>query len=183
MTVLADGLERAVVDDDHGEGHGARELVAQTQTTRRRLLGAADDGVGKTLGNNAGNEVGAVVEQDARARVDHRLHVHVVLIPVVVARAEHGHAARAQECDDVVLSGPVVARGHDLGPARRERLEEHRRLGFEVERHADPLALEGSGVGKFFTGCRKQGHPRSDPFDACGAAGGQFSAHACTLHI
>src|SRR5690606_31029096 len=43
VPVLPDGLEQAVVDDDHGERHAPSQFAAQAKATGCRLLGAAEN--------------------------------------------------------------------------------------------------------------------------------------------
>ncbi len=113
----------------------------------------------------------------------------MVLVEVVVARAEHGHPLTTEEGHDVVLGGTVVAGRHDLGAAGSQSLQQHSGLGLEVQAHADAVAGEGQPLGELGAGSREQRHPGSDPFDAGGAAGteigggGTVVGHASTLHI
>jgi hypothetical protein len=174
VPVLADRLERAVVDDDGRERHEAGELGAQADAAARRLLGAAGHRAGRPARHHAGGEVAAVVEQDVGHRRHHGGHVRLVLLECVVATPEHGHAGVAQVRHDVVLRRPVVAGRHDLGTARGEHLEQHRGLRLDVQRHAHAAAGERLPFGEIAPGVGEQRHPGPDPGGARRAAFEEF---------
>jgi hypothetical protein len=102
----------------------------------------------------------------------------VVLLEGVVAGAEHVNADRAQMDDDIVLRRAMVAGREDLGPARLQGLEQNSGLGFEVQRHSDAPALEGTGLGEVLAGRREQGHAGAGPADPAALGGIVYLHHA-----
>ena len=145
VLVLANRLQQAVIDHDHGEWNPSGQLTAQAVSARGGLLGAAENLGARAARNHPGREIRAIVEEDVRARIQNRLDIGVMHIERVIASAEHGHALATEKGDDVVLGRAVVSGRNQLGTSRCERFEQHGGLRFEVQRHADPVPGERPG--------------------------------------
>ncbi len=145
VDVVEEVLHRGVVDGHDRElersipFHGAEPVDAG-----RGLLAPADDPIEHLLplGVDAEDQVHAVVDGDRRPGVEHPVDGPVVLLDAgPTAGVGVNPLAGVERRRDVVLGREGVApRDIYLRTARRQGLDQHRRLCLDVEGHADSHA-------------------------------------------